>query len=94
MFAAYAAHGCLVLNTDKDTRDADGLRAGRHYLPLDAAGEAHDPTLTAQALHAWYLPHDRDTQTRALHAWLLHLHTTAPWPRDRPVRTMPRHGHG
>ena len=94
VFAAYAAHGCLVLNTAKDIRDADGLRAGHHYLPLGATGRAHDPAGMAQALQAWYQPHDRGAQTRDLHAWLLHLHATPPWSGDRPVRIMPRHGHG
>jgi hypothetical protein len=94
VFAAYAAHGCLVLNTAKDTQDADGLRAGLHYLPLDATRQAHDPASMTHALQAWYLPHDRGAQTRALHAWLLRLHAMAPWSEGRPVRTMPRHGHG
>lgn len=59
VFAAYAAHGCVVLNVGRCRRAADGLQPGRHYVAL-AEGEpapidGHE-AIAAEA-RAWYAPH-------------------------------------
>jgi hypothetical protein len=61
VLAAYAAHGCLVIDTCVNGRDADGLCAGRDYLRLsDLSASASDPgalQARADALHRWYADH-------------------------------------
>lgn len=66
VFAAYAANGCIVLDTAADRVEADGLRSGEHYLTLAPAAAATLRKGAANAmaarLHAWYLPHRRGRQ--------------------------------
>jgi hypothetical protein len=60
VFAAYAAHGCVVLNTAPAAAAGDGLEPGRHYLALGSAAGAHEAHATAAAgtaLHRWYAGH-------------------------------------
>ncbi len=61
VFAAYAVHGCVVLNTAAPGVDADGLRHGRHYLTLGVgATRALAPDASqaiATAARAWYAGH-------------------------------------
>lgn len=70
VFAAYAAHGCMVLDTRAPGADADGLVAGEHYLPLAHAGsaelglDAHQRR--AHRLHRWYQSHRIANQSREL----------------------------
>lgn len=70
VFAAYAAHGCAVLNTRAPAPDSDGLVAGEHYLPLALVGgadlslEAHQRR--AHRLHRWYQAHRVANQSREL----------------------------
>lgn len=75
VFAAYAAHGCVVLNTAADRVDADGLRSGRHYLSLRPGAAAALGASAAAAmstrLHHWYLGHRRGRQATELLAELL-----------------------
>ena len=67
VFAAYAAQGCVVLNTASPGPDADGLRAGLHYLSLThpqhrgMPGQSHAFALAA-ALRTWYLGHTATQQ--------------------------------
>lgn len=93
VFAALAAHGVPVLNTRGHDHDADGLRAGQHYLSLvDAPGQrpgatpvlrrpclAHPDDWQAVAAQAlaWYHPHQAEHQAQVLAA-LLHDGATAP----------------
>jgi hypothetical protein len=74
VFAAYAAHGCVVLNTALPGPDADGLLAGRHYISLPRAasrahGDAADQT-SAAALRSWYAGHTAIEQAADLAALL------------------------
>jgi len=66
VFAAYAANGCIVLDTAADAIDADGLRSGRHYLSLrpDAAAALKPRVADAMSrrLRTWYLAHRRGRQ--------------------------------
>ena len=64
VFAAYAAHGCAVINLRReDLRPsqtaADGLAAGTHYLPVSAARGSMDGSLDEMVDHArsWYGRH-------------------------------------
>ena len=74
VYAAYAAHGCVVLNAEPPRGDADGLQAGRHYLALEqgpgaAPGAARRQAL-AEANRAWYEGHAIAPQAAALRALL------------------------
>lgn len=59
VFAAYAAHGCVALNLSARNGDADGLRAGVHYVDLGAAFEDDGDVLAPMALrlNRWYGSH-------------------------------------
>lgn len=70
VFAAYAAHGCVVLNTSPHLSDSDNLQADRDYLAL-ASPAAADLTLAALQARAtrldrWYQGHRLDQQAREL----------------------------
>jgi hypothetical protein len=76
VFAAYAAHGCVVLNTRSAGRDSDGLAAGRDYIDLHAASAPaarqiapgqHDAM--ASRLARWYAQHRLADQASEL--WTL-----------------------
>ena len=76
VFAAYAAHGCVVLDTCRPGPDADGLAAGREYLNLHSV--ATDPGLPttpqpqcalAERLARWYGDHRLAGQARELWAF-------------------------
>ena len=65
VLAAYAAHGCTVLNTRPCGADTDGLAAGRDYLALQSLetatgtpgiGNAEHQDM-ASRLSAWYADH-------------------------------------
>lgn len=71
VFAAYAAHGCVVLDTNPLGRDSDGLRRGVDYVDLQALSAAtvndascHDAM--ANNLARWYAGHTLDKQAQAL----------------------------
>lgn len=74
VYAAYAAHGCVVLNAEPPRGQADGLEAGRHYLALQAhGGEPPGPgrrQALADANRAWYDGHAIAPQAAALRALL------------------------
>jgi hypothetical protein len=59
VFAGYAAHGCVVLNTAEPDSDADGLLAGLHYQTLGQVGARwrEQPQSMADAARAWYAQH-------------------------------------
>ena len=68
VFAAYAAHGCLTIDTHPERHTVDGLVEGCHYATLDRAApppEDQRAAMGAQA-EAWYRPHARETQARAM----------------------------
>ena len=64
VFAAYAAHGCVALNTCAQDAAADGLQAGSHYLSLRAADgrTAGECAAIAHRVHAWYRGHSLQRQ--------------------------------
>ena len=71
VFAAYAAHGCAVINTGRPERAVDGLAPGRDYLDLrhlPAEPAAIEPAQIAARLSAWYAPHRLECQAAALRA--------------------------
>lgn len=68
VLAAYAAHGCAVLNTRPCGPGADGLEAGRDYLTLQtlaASDSARLETLSV-SLSTWYADHRLVQQARKL----------------------------
>lgn len=76
VLAAYAAHGCAVLNTRPAGLDTEGLVAGRDYLSLQRATHAGDAAahgtpcdrlewLAARLSH-WYAGHPLASQAQEL----------------------------
>lgn len=68
VFAAYAAHGCVALNTSAQGAAADGLRAGSHYVALRAVDprSAGECAAIAQRVLAWYRGHSLQRQADGL----------------------------
>jgi hypothetical protein len=68
VFAAYAAHGCVAIDTSAPEGEADGLRAGAHYVNLRAAsGVAGDALVQmARRLNRWYGGHSLALQSAEL----------------------------
>jgi hypothetical protein len=70
VFAAYASHGCVVLDTSRPGPDTDGLVAGQHYLPVPPAATATpgmaELETRAAALARWYAAHSLPRQAREL----------------------------
>ena len=70
VFAAYAAHGCVILNAGTSREAADGLTPGEHFLSLDPRrrGVPNAEELRRIALNAkgWYDQHTLAVQTAAL----------------------------
>lgn len=70
VFAAYASHGCVVLDTSPPGPDTDGLSAGSDYLCLPAmtgkviVSAQHDAM--AAHLMAWYAGHRLADQAKDL----------------------------
>jgi hypothetical protein len=68
VFAAYAVHGCAVINTCRPGADVDGLVEGRHYVRLgQATGRSVSPVAESlgPALRDWYTAHALDRQVVA-----------------------------
>jgi hypothetical protein len=65
VFAAYAAHGCAVLNLSGSGPRDPTLTAGRHYLTPDALPDRL-PTECGIELRRWYLGHTLARQAHAL----------------------------
>ena len=73
VFAAYASHGCLVLNTDSTSAAAEGLQPGRHYLVLGEGGPVVDPgdhEVVAWSATEWYQGHRMSLQASEFLEWL------------------------
>lgn len=76
VLAAYAAHGCAVLNTATAAADADGLRAGQHYMTLSGTRPNPHPMdakawqTMADNLNRWHGGHTLPLQARELEALL------------------------
>ena len=75
VFAAYAAHGCAVINLRRENMlpspsptTADGLAAGTHYLPVSAARESMDGSLheLVDRARSWYGRHTFAVQAAEL----------------------------
>ena len=73
VFAAYAAHGCVVLNTGSSEPESDGLKAGETHLCLPDLQHKSPFIVSAgwqdqvgQQLARWYAPHRLSEQARAL----------------------------
>ena len=75
VFAAYAVHGCVVLNTAAPGPDADGLLAGLHHHTLGQTGSLWhaEPQGMASAARQWYAQHTLAVQAREF-AQLCGLH--------------------
>jgi hypothetical protein len=77
IFAAYAAHALVPVTCGRNTAaNFDGLRAGEHYLALDAARHYDGTTLTAIAESAqrWYVDHNLRRQTARFAEFLVETH--------------------
>jgi hypothetical protein len=80
VFAAYAANGCVVLNTAAPHRDAncthDGLRDGQHYLSLQGLLPNRLDGVQLAALSAaaknWYAQHTLPQQASEFSQFLQH----------------------
>ena len=70
VLAAYAAHGCAVLNTRPRGQSAEGLAAGRNHLSLPSAVTADSASLEALSNHlfGWYAGHRLAQQAHELMA--------------------------
>jgi hypothetical protein len=75
VFAAYAAHGCVVIDTSPPGLDTDDLVGGRDYFSLQTlsrdstAGLATNAMeLAAAGCHRWYGEHRLDLQAAQLWA--------------------------
>jgi hypothetical protein len=72
VFAAYAVHGCVSLNTADAGFDSDGLQDGRHFLtlapdaPIATTVEARQSI--ADAARGWYAQHSATRQAAAFAA--------------------------
>ena len=68
VFAAYAAHGCAVIDTFAPDVDADGLRVGEHYVNVNVRRPDDGDALaeTALRLHRWYAGHSLARQATTL----------------------------
>lgn len=68
VFAAYAAHGCCIVNTNTELEPADGLVRQRHYHALSAPASAPGDLLgwmqLGQEAHRWYGQHNLPAQTQ------------------------------
>ncbi len=72
VFAAYAVHGCVTLNTATAGDISDGLEPGRHFLALDtfdgpALADANRRSV-ADAARKWYSRHTLPSQATAFAA--------------------------
>jgi hypothetical protein len=69
VFAAYAVHGCISLNTAVADSDTDGLRHGEHFVILNEAasipGSTHARQTMADAARTWYSGHRSNLQAQA-----------------------------
>ncbi len=69
VYAAYAAHGCVSLNTAAPARETDGLKQGLHYITLDPSRDlpkdAAARQAAADAARSWYAKHSLVHQARA-----------------------------
>lgn len=83
VFAAYAAHGCVTLNTSPITVNGDGLLAGTHYLALPhLTPRVPGLQTTADHLHRWYQGHLLADQADELLGLAGHLLRTETAPRE------------
>ncbi len=84
VFAAYAVHGCVSLNTADAGADSDGLQDGRHFVTLaphaDIANTAQVRQTIATAAREWYAQHMTARQAQAFaescQAWYPRKETT------------------
>jgi hypothetical protein len=101
VFAAYAANGCVVLNTAAPGADADGLEAGVHYLslpglrkrPLQDAHAAPRWQQITVAAQSWYAQHTLPHQAAEFLA-VLREHKVKPAAglASAPLRQEAAHG--
>lgn len=70
VFAAYAVHGCVSLNTADPDPDSDGLQRHRHFLTLPpSAGIPQDDQARQQIANAardWYAQHSLPWQAQGM----------------------------
>lgn len=95
IFAAYAAHGACPVLLAPSYEEADGLVAGRHYLPgFESVGQvSHDAALIGKQARDWYEPH----RVAVHQAALLELDAEARKAKSLPQAAAPAaavHGFG
>lgn len=70
VFAAYAVHGCVTLNTAESELDSDALQRGVHFAALPPAGDVpHDAEAQQRVCDAardWYAQHSLARQAQRL----------------------------
>lgn len=70
VFAAYAVHGCVTLNTADPDADSDGLQGGLHFVTLPPTAEIPEDAEARQrvgdAVRDWYAPHSLARQAQGL----------------------------
>jgi hypothetical protein len=101
VFAAYAANGCVVLNTAAPGADADGLQAGVHYLslpglrkrPLQDAHAAPRWQQITVAAQSWYAQHTLPHQAAEFLA-VLREHKVKPAASTAPAALRQKAAHG
>ena len=65
IFAAYCAYGLVPVTTaDNRLANADGLRAGTHYL---LGGQGGEPADVSRAAHAWHMQHRLRVHADGIH---------------------------
>ena len=90
VFAAYAAHGCLVLNTAADGVDAEGLERGRHYVALGNNRSATCRTghhQIAASATEWYRGHLLSQQASEFLDWLHVMPSSGAVLVPHPIET-------
>jgi len=68
IFAAYAAHGMLIVNSKGSDSEIDRLESGRHYLVADSLIKSKGQTEELQGIvhssYSWYQIHSLSMQTQ------------------------------
>ena len=68
IFAAYAAHGMLIMNSKGSGHKIDDLQSGKHYLMAESLAQSKSQIEEAQAIvnntYAWYQEHNLASQAQ------------------------------
>ncbi|MBD2093917.1 glycosyltransferase family 1 protein [Trichocoleus sp. FACHB-591] len=76
IFAAYCAHGVVIINSAKQRYSADGIEAGKYYWAPDMPNTALKDLTAMQAIadsaYAWYQAHNLQVHAKTFAACLGH----------------------